>query len=566
MTEPTRWVVVDDRDSRIQYSNGWQSTGGDRFNNQGNFGATYRNSLHGTGTVSAKLSFSFTGNAARIKGTTDLQVDSSGVPNPDWECTLDGKVVKRENPFPYTENNWTFCSFRDLPGGDHTIGLTVKTSERNFWVDYIEYRPTITVEDEVLSASRDDADLSFSGGWAALGDVGHNTLVKGSSATFKFIGTGVSLYAMYPSELPHANGQATYSIDGGPSTTFTIPGGGDQSIYNRKIFEVNGLSKESHTIVITYTSDGGSTPLVISQFYIEGGTNLRAPAAGSGSSAGTSSDGSSTSTTTSTNPNSTTVSVANPTSSTATKGESSSSSTAGLLPGDSATPSDVAGAPGGDRSGGSTSGTSDFAGGNDGSSPSSKVPIGAIVGAVLGAIAALLLLFLLVWYRRRKRIRLREDAVDQPPFRMTRDEHPGALPEMSTPIYDNFAAPPSIPGAIYPVHNGGFASHPPTPAQPPVQHPAARSKRGPQFNSPYISNQSPYDDDPPAVSTAHLVPAHHGPQGSFDQSESAYSGIYTNSTYSSTPSRAVYHEDSGVRIPVTQAEPVVEYPPMYSAR
>lgn len=128
------------------------------------------------------------GNAARIKGTTDLQVDSAGVPNPDWECTLDGNVVKRADPFPYAENNWTFCEFRDLPGGDHTIGLTVKTSERNFWFDYIEYRPSGTVDDEVLWASRDDADISYSGQWAALANVAHNTLNKGSSATFKFIG------------------------------------------------------------------------------------------------------------------------------------------------------------------------------------------------------------------------------------------------------------------------------------------------------------------------------------------------------------------------------------------
>lgn len=209
MTEPTRWVVIDDRDSRIKYSGGWQSAGGDDYNNRGNFGATYRNSLHGTGTDGATMSFSFkgmsyihsgqqwkliyrTGNAARIKGTSDLQVDSAGVPNPDWKCTLDGNVVKRADPFPYTENNWTFCEFGNLPAGDHTIGLTVKTTERNFWFDYIEYRPSGMVDNEVVQASRDDADLSYNGQWAALATVGHNTLNKGSSATFTFIGESKS--------------------------------------------------------------------------------------------------------------------------------------------------------------------------------------------------------------------------------------------------------------------------------------------------------------------------------------------------------------------------------------
>lgn len=375
---------------------------------------------------------------------------------------------------------------------------------------------------------------------------------------------------MYPKELPHANGQATYSIDGGPSTTFTIPGGGDGSIYNRKIFEVNGLSKEAHTIVITYTSDPGSTPLVISQFYIEGGTNLRATASGGGASGGGSSGGSSTSTTATTNPNGSTVSVADPASSTATRAGSSSGPTVpSLLPGDNATPSDVAGAANGDKSGGSSGGTSNFTGSNEGSSSSTTAPVGAIIGAVIGAIAVLCLLFLLMWYRRRRRIRLREDTMDQGPFTMTREEHGALPPTMTTPVYANYAAPPMQPANTYnyefPVHNEGFVGRPVS-AQPPVQHPAARSKRGPQFTSPYISNQSPYDDDVTTLSTAHLVPAHHHhTQGSIDQSVSAYSG-YTNSSVSSHPSRAVFHEDSGVRLPVAETEPVVEYPPMYSAR
>ena len=128
------------------------------------------------------------GSAARIKGTTALQIDSAGVPNPDWECILDGRTVKRANPFQYVENNWVFCAFDNLSGGEHTIGLNVKPKGRNFWFDYIEYRPTGTVDNEVVVAGRDDADLSYSTGWAALANVGHNTMIRGSTATFRFIG------------------------------------------------------------------------------------------------------------------------------------------------------------------------------------------------------------------------------------------------------------------------------------------------------------------------------------------------------------------------------------------
>ena len=120
-------------------------------------------------------------------GTNDL-VLKDGVADIDWDCILDGRTVTRENYFPYTENNWVFCSFSDLVAGAHTIGLRVKTSSRSFWFDQIQYRPTGTVENEVVAATRDDADLEYSSGWAPLANVAFNTLIRGSTATFKFMG------------------------------------------------------------------------------------------------------------------------------------------------------------------------------------------------------------------------------------------------------------------------------------------------------------------------------------------------------------------------------------------
>jgi len=61
MTEPTRWVVVDDRDSRITYSGSWTTPNGNSFNNRGNFGAVYRNTLHESSTAGSTMSFTFTG-------------------------------------------------------------------------------------------------------------------------------------------------------------------------------------------------------------------------------------------------------------------------------------------------------------------------------------------------------------------------------------------------------------------------------------------------------------------------------------------------------------------------
>lgn len=121
-------------------------------------------------------------------GTNDLNIDANGVADPDWDCLLGGQVVAKQSYFQYVENNWVFCSFQDLTAGQYTIGLKVKTKGRTFWFDQIQYRPTGVVQNEVVATTRDDADLSYSKGWAALANVGYNTLVGGSTATFRFIG------------------------------------------------------------------------------------------------------------------------------------------------------------------------------------------------------------------------------------------------------------------------------------------------------------------------------------------------------------------------------------------
>lgn len=126
-------------------------------------------------------------------GTTDLRVNADGVPDPDWECILDGQVVRRQNPFPYTENNWVFCEFTNVVAGEHTIGLRIKTTGRSFWIDQIQYRPTGIVQNQVITATRDDADLAYSSGWAPLAEVAHNTMIRGSTATFRFVGASQTI-------------------------------------------------------------------------------------------------------------------------------------------------------------------------------------------------------------------------------------------------------------------------------------------------------------------------------------------------------------------------------------
>lgn len=388
---------------------------------------------------------------------------------------------------------------------------------------------------------------------------------------------------MYPQELPRNPGDATYTLDGGSPVSFTIPGGGDISHYNRRIFSVSGLSRGTHTITLQYTSSGGSTPLVVGQFLIEGGTNLRAPAPGSGS--GTTNGDTSTTTTRPSDTTTTSLPSGLPdiVPGAADLTSLATSVASASIPGDPTGAATVG--PGGSQStgGAKAPGDSDssFSGNGNGdqvgTSSRNQAPIGAIVGAILGALALIILVLGLIWYRRRRRTKLQNDLANGQ-FSMTRDGYTDQSPPMS-----HYAA-------SVPIHNEPneslMASVP--------QHPAAQTKRGPVFNSRFISNHDPYRDTPtpftdsthqlipPATNHASPAPSlqsgyqpafqplragpGHQPSGSISASE-APSSNYTDSNVSSTRSRAVFHEDSGIRLPPQTAEgDIVEYPPMYSYR
>ncbi|EAU90361.1 hypothetical protein CC1G_00745 [Coprinopsis cinerea okayama7 len=309
MTELTRWVVMDNTDSRISYTGSWSRASGNtnQHNSHGNFGQVYQNTLHTT-TTSSSLSFTFTGDSATILGTNDLSFNGN-TPDPDWECALDGRVSAdyKRDPFRHRENNWVFCRFRGLDAGQHTITLNVRTRGRAFWFDRIEYRPTGVVENEMVATTRDDADITYNGRWRPLAEVAYFTHETGGSITFPFVGDGISMWAMAPTELPRDASQGVYSIDGGDNVTFTIPGVGGVSEYNRRIFETPRLSHGRHVITVIYNGRSNVTPMVLDKFLISGGTNRRAPqevsqdtpssggSSGGGSSGGSSSDGGSSS-------------------------------------------------------------------------------------------------------------------------------------------------------------------------------------------------------------------------------------------------------------------------------
>ena len=75
---------------------------------------------------------------------------------------------------------------------------------------------------------------------------------------------------------------AEYSIDGGSTTTITVPGPyGGVTQYNQLVFSVRGLSRAQHTLRVTSKGTSGQTPLVLAYAVVEGGSTqeqLNAPA------------------------------------------------------------------------------------------------------------------------------------------------------------------------------------------------------------------------------------------------------------------------------------------------
>lgn len=142
MSAQTRWFVADDRDGSITYSGTWSSIDGSQYNGEGNFGETFLNTLHRTTTTGSSMSFTFTGDAARIMGTT-------AVKNAKTTLILIGNatsmVKKRKKSRPISTRRTTGrpASSMTYPLGSTPYGLTFTTNGEPFLLDQIQYKPQL---------------------------------------------------------------------------------------------------------------------------------------------------------------------------------------------------------------------------------------------------------------------------------------------------------------------------------------------------------------------------------------------------------------------------------------
>lgn len=368
-------------------------------------------------------------------------------------------------------------------------------------------------------------------------------------------------------ELPHGATTAAYSVDGGSSTTFTVPGSfGGTSQYSQLIFQTGTLPLGSHTLRVTSQGQTSLTPLVLTWLVVQNGVT-QVPSSSSGNSGSGS---------TTTAPNVITVVSTLPggQQTTATISASRSSTTSsntgsgsGISSGSSSSnlPSSVAGA---------TSGNS----GTDVTTASkSGPPIGAIVGGILGGLLLVLAVLFFLYYRRKKKERYANEAEQVQPF--YRDiPSSGAVPS-------GFSGPPSE-------ASGGHGPYQTTEvgnSRGFFARKAAMASSSPQSPYPntipsfYPGPMTPQTDAYVESSTRDSIHAGaSGPSSEVSSPSSAGSAVpllrpnrkreeHAESSQVETPRTVVTHEDSGFRMPraaesngTPLSSTIIEYPPAYT--
>ncbi|KAF7986362.1 hypothetical protein HWV62_35374 [Athelia sp. TMB] len=124
-------TTVDDADPRIQYSGDWVTSGSIEGEQ------TYDGTLHGTSTIGAEITFSFTGTSVYVYGT----VAPTTVPAVT-NYTIDGGV-----PFTFVApivdfaaGDFCFYQSPNLVDGVHTLVITNNANDVAYWFDYLTYK------------------------------------------------------------------------------------------------------------------------------------------------------------------------------------------------------------------------------------------------------------------------------------------------------------------------------------------------------------------------------------------------------------------------------------------
>ncbi|KAF9533801.1 hypothetical protein CPB83DRAFT_844537 [Crepidotus variabilis] len=281
---PTRWVIIDDSNPRINYSEPeqWsakQSTSGD----QGLTGLPFNNTLHAaTSKNHVRFSFSFTGTRVDVY-SVDNFVNISGVTTPSVECFIDN-INSQMEPSSFNgnpANNWMMCSQYNLEDRLHTVIIDSLTTEQAFLFDRIQYLPSSnsTMENQTVYIDNPDPSIIYGPGWEGLGRWFSYTTTKGTALDFEFTGISLQWYGVTPAVFPGIPSTITYTIDGGSPQVVILPGHSNNSpnLSNQKYFEISTLSMGKHQLSVVYNGNSTTTPLTLDYFVVQNGSITYTP-------------------------------------------------------------------------------------------------------------------------------------------------------------------------------------------------------------------------------------------------------------------------------------------------
>ncbi|KDR76673.1 hypothetical protein GALMADRAFT_1328582 [Galerina marginata CBS 339.88] len=246
MSSPaTRFLLVDDTDSGIQYTGPWFSVAQGGEDSFGSYGAPFLGTLMGVNS-SASLSYTFSGSQVSLYGSSQ---DSATLTKAKWQCFIDGINVGRFEQEFYPGNNRVFCNVTTLQDGKHTISLNVTSTTTSVFFDHIN-------------------------GWReGVSGILNYTQQPGAVMSFSFFGTSLAWYSIITSVFS-ANSTAAYSLNEQPPLEFALAGlppGSTGTFFNQQFFQTRGLPTGQHSIVVTNGagSSNATTPLSLDFLIIQ---------------------------------------------------------------------------------------------------------------------------------------------------------------------------------------------------------------------------------------------------------------------------------------------------------